>query len=109
MRIEYGRVRGEEPQSLRFRSMKPGAVDEFLASATGAVSGGIAGRPYLDIIVGMIPHRLEFDTEVERRQVISQVRARGIPIHRDVEMVAVLVAAFALTIAAVAYAMWAAL
>lgn len=106
MGIGYQRLLGEEPRALHYRSMRPGAVDELLASATGCVLGDIACRPYIDVIVGMVPHRLEFDADAELRQVVSRARAIGIPIHRDVEMLAVLVATYALTVAAVAYAIW---
>jgi hypothetical protein len=104
MAIDYGHLFEDEPQALRYRASRSDAVEALLGGATGCVFGGGRGRLYLDIIIAMVPHRLEFDADVELQHVISQARAHGIPVHRDIEMVAVLAATWALAAAVIAFA-----
>ena len=104
--FEYQYLLESEVKVLRYRWTSPDEVDRLLASATGCVFGSIHGRPYLEIIVDTIPHRLAFDADTELTDVVSRARALGVPIHRAIEMVAVLVATCALAATAVATAIW---
>lgn len=106
MGINYGHLFEDESQTLRYRASRSDAVEALLAGATGCVFGGSRGRPYLDIIVATVPHRLEFDADVELRHIISQARARGIPVHRDIEMLAVVAVTYALATAVIAFAIY---
>ncbi|MBN9550254.1 MAG: hypothetical protein J0H31_15565 [Alphaproteobacteria bacterium] len=96
----------DEPQALGHRASRSDAVEALLACATGCVFGDSRGRPYLDIIIATVPHRLEFDADVDLRHIMSQARARGIPVHRDIEMLAVLAATCALAAAVIAFAIY---
>ncbi len=106
MGIDYGHLFVDEPQALRYHASRADAVEALFAAATGCVYGGSRARRYLDVIVATVSHRLEFEADVELRHIISQARTRGIPVHRDIEMLAVLAATCALATALIAFAIY---
>ncbi len=66
---------------VRFEDASPAEIQALLRNATGCVVGHSGGTPYVDVIIGMESHRVEFPTERIRQAFILEAGQRNIAIH----------------------------
>ena len=106
MDIDYRHLLVGAAPSLRYGPATMSRIDALLARAKGCVIGRQRGRAFVDINVDGVSHRVEFDGEADLEQFVAGVRSRGIPLHRDREVVLAVLGMGAVLILTIAIALW---
>jgi len=106
MELDFQHLLTETPAPIRFRPGEAARVEALLARATGCVVGRHRGRFYIDIVIGSIPHRVEFERHADFDHAFAGIKARGLPVHRERDVMMALIGAGAVLILAIAVAMW---
>lgn len=104
MYIDYQHVLPGTVPALRFGPSTTSRIDGLLARAKGCVVGRQRGRPFVDINVCGASHRVEFDRDADLGLLLARIEARGIPLHRDHEVIAAVLGTGAVLILAIALA-----
>jgi hypothetical protein len=106
MYIHYQHLLSGTAASLRFGPATASCVDGLLVQAKGCVVGRQRGRPFVDINVDGTSQRVELDRDADLALLLARIEARGIPLHRDREVVAAVLGTGVALILAIALAVW---
>lgn len=106
MYLDYQHLLSGTAPSLRFGPAAASRIDGLLVRAKGCVVGRQRGQPFVDVIVDGAPRRVEFDRDEDLELLLARIEARGIPLHRDREVVAAALGIGAVLILAIALAVW---
>lgn len=106
MDIDYQHLLTGVVPALRFGPANAPRIEVLLLRAKGCVIGRQAGRPYVDFNVDGISHRVEFDREADTKELLARIEARGLPLHRDREIILAVLGMGAVLVLAIALAVW---
>ncbi|TPN85605.1 hypothetical protein FJ987_21340 [Mesorhizobium sp. CU2] len=106
MDIDYRHLLVGAAPSLRYGPATASRIDALLLRAEGCVISRQRGRAFADVNVDGVSHRVEFDREADLEQFVSGVRSRGIPLHRDREVVLAVLGIGAVLVLTIALALW---
>ena len=100
MDIDYQHLLAGIVPEFRYGPANASRVDGLLARAKGCVLGRHRGH------VDGVPHRVAFDRDADSRLLLSRIEARGIPVHRDREVILGVLGIGAVLVLAIALAVW---
>ncbi|TGS16851.1 hypothetical protein EN852_006485 [Mesorhizobium sp. M2E.F.Ca.ET.209.01.1.1] len=106
MYIDHHHLLPGSAPSLRFGPATASRIDGLLVEAKGCVVGRQRGRSFVDINVDGAPQRVEFDRDADLGLLLANIKARGIPLHRDREVIAAVLGMGGVLILAIALAVW---
>lgn len=106
MELDYQHLLTEAPAPIRYRPVEASHIESLLARATGCVVGRHSGRPYVDIVIASVSHRVDFERQADFEHAVAAIKARELPVHREREVMIALIGVGAVLILAIAVAMW---
>ena len=106
MELDFQHLLADTPAPIRYRPAEASRVEDLLTRATGCVAGRQSGRPYIDIVVGSVSHRVEFDQQADFEHAVAGIKARGLPIHRARDVIVALIGVGGVLILAIVLAIW---
>ena len=92
--------------SIRYGPVTAPRIDGFLSQAERCTIGWQRGRPVVDINVDGGSHRVEFDRDADLKQFLAKAQSRGVPLHRDREIVLAVLGFGAVFALVIAIAIW---
>jgi len=106
MDIDYQHLLAGTVPAFRYGPANASRVDGLLARAKACVLGRHRGQFFIDIHVDGVAHRVAFDRDADSRLLLSRIEARGIPVHRDREVILGVLGIGAVLVLAIALAVW---
>ena len=86
MYIDYQYLLAGVIPPIHYDATTASYIERLLTQAKGCIVGRQGGRPFVDITVDGISHRVEFDRDADLKQILLRIEVLGIPLYRDREI-----------------------